>query len=337
VLLLALRSPAARRRLPLLLAALVLGEAAVASRFAVHAGAPDARDRAPLRRQAGLGEQVRLVHPVPVPRGYGPGELDESDRLALVESAMGMPSYNVAAGLGTFDGYTGLLPRRYKRLDLALGDAFGEYRFVAMRRFAVTHAVLPGEPDPAFAGRVRIALDGARPLPPSSPWLTAWEVPHRPWASFAPATLPVPTEEAALRETLRVLATGGPEVIVEGTAPRTPAAGRVLRVERGAEWLRIEAESEGDALLVVNDACWPGWQARVDGQPAEILCADSAVRAIPWPGGRHTMEMRYEPPEVRIGLAVSLLGSLGTVAAAAAGRRRRRQGGSGGHGGWEDA
>jgi hypothetical protein len=324
---LALRFPAARRRLPLLIAALALVEAAVASRLALHAGDPHARDPAPLRGQAGRGEQARLVHPVPVARGYGPVDLDESDRLALVESAMGMPAYNVAAALDTLDGYTGLLPHRYKRLDLALGDAFREHRFVAMRRFAVTHAVLPAEPDPFFAGRVRLALDGARPLPPSSPWLTIWELPHRPWAFFATAALPVRGEEAALRETLRILATGSPEVIVEGEVPRVPAPGRVLGVERGTERVRIEAESGGDALLVINDACWPGWQARIDGRPVEILCADSAVRAIRWPGGRHTLEMRYEPPEVRIGIALSALGGLGTAAAAVAGRRRRREGG----------
>jgi hypothetical protein len=306
-----------------LLAALVLAEGAAASRFALHAGAPDARDRAPLRH-LGLGDEARLVQPVPVPRGYGPPQLDESDRLLAVESALGVPSLNVAGRVDTFDGYTGVMPYRFKRLDLALGDAFGEHRFVAMRRFAVTHATVPGEMDPAFRERARIALEGARAMAASSPWFSAWELPHRPRAFFATATVSVPTEDAAVRELLRVLAVGTPEVVVEGNVPRAPAPGRVLRVERAPSLVRIEAESAGEGLLVLNDAYWPGWQARIDGRPVEILCADTAVRAIPWPAGRHMLIMRYEPPELRIGIATSAVGALGLVAVTAMGAWQRR-------------
>jgi hypothetical protein len=335
---LAVRWEGIARRLPSVVAALVLAEAAAASPFALHAGAPDARNGAPLR-QLVTGERARLVQPVPVPRGFGPAALDESDRLALVESAMGLPSYNVAVGLDTFDGYTGLMPRRFKRLDLAL-DAFGDHRFAAMRRFAVTHAILPGAMEAAFDDRARIAVDGGQPMPPASPWFRAWALPHRPWAFFASSIVPASTEEAAVPEVLRAIATGSREVVVEGEAVRAPAPGRVLRVERGDAWVRIEAESDGEALLVVNDAYWPGWQARLDGRPADILCADTLVRAIPWPAGRHALEMRYEPRELRLGIAMSAVGALalvGAIAVGARGRRGRARGELAGEGGASDA
>jgi uncharacterized membrane protein YfhO len=84
----------------------------------------------------------------------------------------------------------------------------------------------------------------------------------------------------------------------------------VISVARGTETVRIEAEAVAPALLVVQDAFWPGWRASIDGQPTEILAADYLVRAVRWPAGRHALELSYEPPEIRTGLALSALGGL---------------------------
>ncbi len=317
----ALRWPGVARRLPPLLAVLVLVEGAAASPFALHAGAAGAQDLRPLQRAA--GDRARLVQPVPVERGHGPAGMDETDRLRVVESAMGFPAYNVAAGIDAFDGYTGLMPWRYKRLDLALGDAFGEARFAAMRRFAVTHAILPAEIEPQFAERARIAVAGARALTPTSLWFSAWALPHRPWAFFARSAVSTSSETSAMTELLRAVALGGDQVVVEGSAPPAPAPGRVLSVERADALVRIEGESEGEALLVVNDAWWPGWEASIDGRPVEILRADTAVRAIRWPAGRHALEMRYAPRELRVGIAASALGVLALAVACLLGFRTR--------------
>ncbi|MCM2333869.1 MAG: hypothetical protein NDI82_07960, partial [Anaeromyxobacteraceae bacterium] len=59
------------------------------------------------------------------------------------------------------------------------------------------------------------------------------------------------------------------------------------------------------------------------GVPAPILPADGLVRAVPFPAGRHRLVMRYEPPEVRIGVALSGLGLL-LLAGLAAWERRPR-------------
>jgi uncharacterized membrane protein YfhO len=84
----------------------------------------------------------------------------------------------------------------------------------------------------------------------------------------------------------------------------------VLSVARRAEESRVEAESDGPGLLVVNDAWWPGWRATIDGRPAELLPADVLVRAVRWPPGRHTLVMTYAPPEVAWGWAASAAGAL---------------------------
>jgi hypothetical protein len=64
--------------------------------------------------------------------------------------------------------------------------------------------------------------------------------------------------------------------------------------------------------------------AEIDGAPAPILPADGLVRAAPFPGGRRRLVMRYQPPEVRTGLAVSALGLVLLAALAAWETRARR-------------
>ncbi len=129
--------------------------------------------------------------------------------------------------------------------------------------------------------------------------------------------MPAPSEGQAYRRLADILASGGPEVVLEGPFPSRLSSGRVLAMERHAEWLRIEAEAEGEALLVVNDAYWPGWKATIDGRSVAILPADALVRAVTWPAGRHVLEMRYDPGEVRAGLLVTAAGALAWLAAAA--------------------
>ena len=57
--------------------------------------------------------------------------------------------------------------------------------------------------------------------------------------------------------------------------------------------------------LVLTDAWYPGWKARVDGDPVPVYPADVAFRAVPVPEGAEEVVFRYEPPEVLAGMAIS--------------------------------
>ncbi len=118
-------------------------------------------------------------------------------------------------------------------------------------------------------------------------------------------------EKQALEALVETLARGESTVVLEGAPPQKGlGTGKVLNIERTGTRLRIEAVSENDGILVVNDSYWPGWQAKIDGKDVPIWLADFLVRAVPWPSGKHVLEMRYAPIEVRIGSFFSLAGAI---------------------------
>jgi hypothetical protein len=79
-------------------------------------------------------------------------------------------------------------------------------------------------------------------------------------------------------------------------------------------------------VLTLSDQFYPGWLASVDGQPAEIVRADTVFRAVCVPSGDHVVRFEYRPVSFFVGLAVSGIGWLALLAAAviAAIRLRRR-------------
>ncbi|HZY04300.1 MAG TPA: hypothetical protein VFF02_12455, partial [Anaeromyxobacteraceae bacterium] len=151
--------------------------------------------------------------------------------------------------------------------------------------------------------------------------ITAWAVPHRPWALFARRARPAASPGEALAALVAQLRGGGDEVVVETGDPLATSGGRVIEVSRGPQSLRLTAEAEGEGLLVINDAFWPGWVATLDGSPATIMAADYLVRAVRFPAGRHLLEMRYCPPEVRLGKLLTVAGALALAALTALSRR----------------
>ena len=76
------------------------------------------------------------------------------------------------------------------------------------------------------------------------------------------------------------------------------------------ECVVVEVEVASAALLVLMDSYYPGWQATVDGVPANILRVDYAFRGVLVGPGTHRVELRYRPTSLRVGAAVSGAGLL---------------------------
>lgn len=97
--------------------------------------------------------------------------------------------------------------------------------------------------------------------------------------------------------------------LAPGDQPNGP--GTVTVEGRGGR-LRLRAHMEGAGWIVVSNAAWKGWRARVDGEAAEIRFANHAFIGIHLPRGEHEVSLIYRPRSFVLGAAVSALSALMT-------------------------
>lgn len=84
------------------------------------------------------------------------------------------------------------------------------------------------------------------------------------------------------------------------------------------ERVEIAVDSPAAAYLVLSDSWFPGWEAKVNGEPADILKANFLVRAVRVPAGKSSLVFTYRPGPYMIGKWVSLAAL--TILVLAAGR-----------------
>jgi hypothetical protein len=80
---------------------------------------------------------------------------------------------------------------------------------------------------------------------------------------------------------------------------------KATTVSYAPERVEIVATLDSPGWLVLTDAYYPGWQANVDGQPAEILSANIMFRAVSLPAGEHPVVFEFKPRSLQIGMLVS--------------------------------
>jgi hypothetical protein len=106
-----------------------------------------------------------------------------------------------------------------------------------------------------------------------------------------------------------------------GSADGMPAAA-VESFEDGSETLKIALSAEQEGFLFVADQYYPGWEATVNGAPAEVLHANYVFRAVRVPAGGSTVVFRYRPRSLRIGASISAACLLVALALLLRARRR---------------
>lgn len=97
---------------------------------------------------------------------------------------------------------------------------------------------------------------------------------------------------------------GGADDAIGSAEISTDEAERVL--------IRVRASAPG--FLFLADQYFPGWTARVNGAPAEILRANHTFRLVEVPQGESEVAFIYRPPSLYWGAVISLL-TLGALAA----------------------
>jgi hypothetical protein len=87
-----------------------------------------------------------------------------------------------------------------------------------------------------------------------------------------------------------------------------------LTVERyGPQRIDVSAQVENPAFLVLTDTYDSDWSVRLDHRKVPLLRADYAFRAVAIGPGTHTIEFRYLPLTVVIGLVLSIIGLISTL------------------------
>jgi len=104
---------------------------------------------------------------------------------------------------------------------------------------------------------------------------------------------------------------------VEGNVGRLSiAASTRVEIVR-YEGNRIEAQVQGEGgLLIFSEVDYPGWRATADGDPTQLVRADYLLRALCVPEGEHRIVLVYDPPLLKLGLAITGLALLSVVGAA---------------------
>ena len=83
------------------------------------------------------------------------------------------------------------------------------------------------------------------------------------------------------------------------------AADQATITQYAADTVRLDVDTGAPGLLILSDAYYPAWQARVDGSPAEVYVADGALRAVAVPAGRHAVEFQYASAALPLGAAIT--------------------------------
>jgi hypothetical protein len=294
-------------------------------------------------RPAGVAEVERIVR--------------QSHARLASNSQLALPLYNLLDGIPDLRTVAALVPKRY-HLYMSLLDG-GSFTFYLPGRAEsplldladARFAILPNPAGGAGAGVGAAAGGGARPPVVARAHWGLFRNDHAlPRARMIFEVHPVPDLEAAVPWLAGAASTGNHasdtvlarQAVVEtgALAPATraglvplagaPAAGQAASASASAsasvnfiddspDLVTLDVRTGARGLLVLADACYPGWQARVDGVPSEIVPTDVLFRGVLVPAGAHLVTFSYRPLSLWFGLGLSALG-LGVVAALFLGR-----------------
>jgi hypothetical protein len=76
--------------------------------------------------------------------------------------------------------------------------------------------------------------------------------------------------------------------------------------EQGPNQVALSVDAPASGFVVLTDTLYPGWQAIIDGQPAQIWPANLAFRAVAVGTGKHEIVFSYRPRSFIMGLWISI-------------------------------
>jgi hypothetical protein len=170
---------------------------------------------------------------------------------------------------------------------------------------------------------------GDQPLPGTSrtyggEGVTISSVPEaRPFAYAATKTVSVSSSTAAAA----VLQTDplGAVAVEGGCCSGDQGSARVSVLERENGSVRLRVEADAPTTVVIGQAFYTGWEARLDGTPTTIRPANILFQSVQVPAGTHGLMLRYQPASFTIGALLSAFGIAGLLGFFALDRRSRKR------------
>ncbi|MBU1089041.1 YfhO family protein, partial [Patescibacteria group bacterium] len=86
-----------------------------------------------------------------------------------------------------------------------------------------------------------------------------------------------------------------------------PDISNILFISDKENSIELKTENNCPQILLLSDAYYPEWKAKIDQQSAQIYQANHAFRAVLVPPGTHTIKFYYFPKAFIIGLTIMLV------------------------------
>lgn len=239
-------------------------------------------------------------------------------RLEPVVQAMLLNGRSIALGLYDVQGYNPVQLVRYVEFITTINGVTQDYHHANIRpggigsplldllnvRYLVVDASIPPDRDDiraitadrheVFRTDLVVIYERNDPLGP------AWIV-HEVATVNTRADAVVAITEPDFDPAQQAVVEGSPPSVAD--APGIREAATVVRYE--PDRITIATESSAAGLLVVSEVYAAGWTAEIDGEPARILATDAILRGIPLPAGSHTVELRYNPRSLQVGVVLT--------------------------------
>ncbi|MFZ0595625.1 MAG: YfhO family protein, partial [Flavobacterium sp.] len=90
--------------------------------------------------------------------------------------------------------------------------------------------------------------------------------------------------------------------------------GTIQVVQYKPNYIKYKSDNAKDGLAVFSEIYYKnGWNAYVDGKLTDHFPVDYVLRAMEVPGGKHTIEFKFEPQVVKTGSTITLISSIGML------------------------
>jgi hypothetical protein len=99
--------------------------------------------------------------------------------------------------------------------------------------------------------------------------------------------------------------------LLDGKTINFDSTGLISLVEYKPNYLKYKTKAKSEQLAIFSEIHYPkGWNATINGEPAEHLRANYVLRGMIIPAGEHTIEFSFRPKSYYVGEKISLISSL---------------------------